>query len=100
MVRIIQLTGKDPHKWGRNGDIDLAMLAAKEFPIHAEINYHSVVERKKAASMCHASQGGAGLSGGRFRWLFRLLVSDKDYYMRAAPPPNGRREKDLFDGVK
>jgi hypothetical protein len=37
---------------------------------------------------------------GRFRWLFRLLVTDTDYFMRAVPPPGGRREKDLFAGVK
>jgi hypothetical protein len=58
-----------------------------------------VAERKKVASMCHASQGGMGLSGGRFRWLFKLMVSDKDFFMRAVPPPNGHKEKDLFEGV-
>jgi len=100
MVRLISISGKDPHKWGKNGDIDLAVLAAKEFPINAVIDYHSVAERKKAASACHASQGGAGLSGGRFRWLFRLMVSDQDFFMRAVPPPGGKREKDLFTGVE
>lgn len=99
MVRVLPLMGKDPHKWGRNEDIDLTALAIKDFPIDATINYHSMTKRKKAASACHASQGGMGMSGGRFRWLFRLMVSDNDHFMRAVPPPNGHREKDLFDGV-
>ncbi len=99
MVRLLPLMGKDPHKWGRNGDIDLTQLAVKDFPIDATINYHSVSERKAAASACHASQGGMGPGNGQFRWLFRLMVSDNDQFMRAVPPPNGRKEKDLFDGV-
>ena len=99
MVRLLPLMGQNPHKWGKNGDIDLAALAMKDFPIDAVIDYHSVVERKTAASACHASQGGMGLSMGRFRWLFKLLVPEKDFFMRAIPPPGGRREKDLFAGV-
>jgi N-acetyl-1-D-myo-inositol-2-amino-2-deoxy-alpha-D-glucopyranoside deacetylase len=100
MVRLMPLLGRDPSKWGKNGDIDLTALAVKNFPIQAVIDYRSVSERKNIASACHASQGGMGLSMGRFRWLFRLLVSDRDQFMRAVPPPGGRREKDLFTGVK
>jgi N-acetyl-1-D-myo-inositol-2-amino-2-deoxy-alpha-D-glucopyranoside deacetylase len=100
MVRLMPLLGKDPRKWGKNGDIDLTALAVKDFPIQAVIDYRSVTERKNAASACHASQGGMGLSTGRFLWLFRLLVSDRDQFMRAVPPPGGHREKDLFTGVK
>jgi len=99
MVRLLPLLGKDPHKWGKNGDIDLAELAVKDFPIDAVVDYHSLAERKKAASACHASQGGMGLSMRGFGWLFKLLVPDRDYFMRAVPPPGGRREKDLFAGV-
>jgi len=99
MVRLMPLMGKDPRKWGRNGDIDLTALAIKDFPTDAVINYHEVAARKTAASACHASQGGMGLSMGRFRWLFRLMMSDKDQFMRAVPPPGGRKEKDLFAGI-
>ena len=100
MVSLMPLWGKNPRKWGKNEDIDLTALAVKDFPIHAVIDYHSVAAQKTAASACHASQGGMGLSMGRFRWLFRLLVSDHDFFMRAVPPPGGRREKDLFAGVE
>ncbi len=100
LVRLMPLMGRDPRKWGKNGDIDLKALARKDFPIDALINYHSVAERKKAAAACHASQGNMSLSMGPFRWLFRLMVRDNDTFMRAVPPPGGRKEKDLFTGVK
>jgi len=99
MVRLMPLMGKNPNKWGRNGDIDIAALAIEDFPIDAEIDYHRVAEQKKAASACHASQGGMMLDLGVFRWLFKLMVTDTDYFMRAVPPPGGRKEKDLFEGV-
>ena len=99
MVRLAPLMGRDPHKWGKNGDIDMAALAVKDFPIDAVINYHTVVERKKAASACHASQQGMGPSTRGLRWLFRLMVPDKDQFMRAVPPPGGRRETDLLAGI-
>ncbi len=34
MTRLLALTGKDPTKWGRNGDINLKELAEIEFPVH------------------------------------------------------------------
>lgn len=60
----------------------------------------SVAERKKATSARHASQSGVGPSTGRFSWLYKLLVSDRDQFMRAVPPPGRRRKKDLFAGVE
>jgi LmbE family N-acetylglucosaminyl deacetylase len=100
MARLMSLVGKDPHHWGKNGDIDLTAMAVDDFPVHAEIDYSAVEGRKAAAVACHASQGGMSLSMGRFRWLFRLLVSNRDHFMRAVPPPGkGRRESDLFTGI-
>ncbi len=99
-VRMIKLVGKDPAKWGENGDIDLTSLAVEDFPIDTQINYRAVEKRKDAASVCHASQGGAGLAKGPLRWVARLM-GGKDQFMRAYPPPTAkRREKDLFDGVR
>jgi hypothetical protein len=72
-------------------------MSADDFPVHAVIDYRAVEQRKVAAVACHASQGGMSLSMGRFAWLFRLLVSNRDYFMRAVPPAGkGRRERDLF----
>jgi len=98
-VRLIRLFGKDPTRWGKNNDIDLTSLAVEDFPIHAQIGYRSVERRKDAASVCHASQGGAGLARGPLQWISRLF-GGKDQFMRAYPPAKpGEREKDLFDGV-
>jgi len=99
-VWLIRLFGKDPSKWGENGDIDLASLAIEDFPVNAQINYRLVEKRKDAASVCHASQGGAGLAKGPLRWVSRL-IGGRDQFMRAVPPPQPKeRESDLFDGVQ
>jgi len=58
-VRLLPLFGKDPRRFGRNGDIDLVALAEESnFPIHARINCASVTKEKAAASACHGSQMG------------------------------------------
>jgi LmbE family N-acetylglucosaminyl deacetylase len=99
LVRLMPLLGRDPHRYGRNEDIDLVALSKDDFPVHAVIDYKSVKELKEQASACHASQGGTGASGGLMGWI-RRLRGDKDHFMRAYPPPNGRRRaKDLFEGL-
>lgn len=99
-VRLMPLFGKDPRRFGQNGDIDLLALTNERFPVHARIDYRDVMELKEAASACHASQGGmASASSGLVRLAFRL-ASGKDLYMRAYPEPRpGTRERDLFAGV-
>lgn len=98
-VFTLKLVGKDPSKWGKNKDIDLESLADVEFPVHARINFRSVVKRKDAAAVCHASQGGGRISGGPMGFFFRLF-GGKDEFMRAYPPPvNGQVEKDLLSGI-
>jgi N-acetyl-1-D-myo-inositol-2-amino-2-deoxy-alpha-D-glucopyranoside deacetylase len=98
-VFIMRLTGKDPHKFGRNGDIDLVPIAEARFPINATVDYRSVIEKRDKASACHASQGGARITGG-ILGSFRKIFGVNDKYMRAFPPPGKKREKDLFEGVK
>jgi LmbE family N-acetylglucosaminyl deacetylase len=99
-VRIMPLVGRDPHKFGRNGDIDLASLAAEDFPVHAVIDYRPVLKQKTEASICHDSQGGGNMQKGLMGWIFRMAGA-KDTYMRAFPEVTARvREKDLFKGVK
>ena len=93
------LFGKDPRKFGKNGDIDLTAILADDFPTHARINYRDVAEVREKASACHASQGGDRSSGYLITWLMRL-VSSYETYMRAVPPKEGGRvERDLFQGV-
>jgi hypothetical protein len=67
----------------------LAAIANVDFPTNAVIRYGAVADIRDAAAKCHASQGGASLSGG---WLapLRRLVMAKEIYMRAYPPANGK----------
>ncbi len=101
-VGFLRLIGKNPSRWGRNEDIDLTKLIV-DFPVHAKITYSSVEKRKEAASYCHASQIGPSITGGAFRWIYKLLgFGSKDIFMKASPPPNPDGEKielDLFEGV-
>lgn len=98
-VRFMPIFGKDPHKWGKNGDIDLKQLAKEEFPAHAVIDFRQVRERKEKASGCHSSQGGSRMVTGLMGWIMRM-GANKETFMRAYPPPkDGLRERDLFAGL-
>jgi LmbE family N-acetylglucosaminyl deacetylase len=97
MVRLMPLVGRDPRKFGRNGDIDLVSLIEPEFPTHAVIDYRKVHQKKTAASFCHDSQGGGNMGKG-IMGLAARIAGDKDIYMRFHPPfqPGEKIEKDLF----
>lgn len=98
-VRWLQLTGHDPHRFGRNKDIDLAAIAEVEFPTDAVVDYSEVATIRDEAAACHVSQGGSGLSGGWLGRLFRRWIA-RETFMRAYPPhTNGRVERDLFEGI-
>jgi LmbE family N-acetylglucosaminyl deacetylase len=99
VIHFMPLFGRDPHKFGRNGDVDLVALTGDEFPVHATIDYSPVARRKAEASACHASQGGVGMTQGLIGWAMRFTGA-RESFMRAYPPPvNGKREHDLFAGV-
>ncbi len=96
-VLILPLFGKDPHKFGSNGDIDLASIAEVDFPVHARIDIRSVFSKKEQAGACHASQGGARTRGGITGWFMRLF-SGSETFMRAYPvfEKGEKVTKDLF----
>lgn len=95
-VFMLRLFGKDPTKFGQNGDIDLASLAKVSFPVHARINIRSVIEKKRAAGACHASQGGGEPQKGIRALLSRFFEADD--FMQAYPPVEGksRIQRDLL----
>jgi LmbE family N-acetylglucosaminyl deacetylase len=99
-VKLMPLFGQDPHRLGRNKDIDIAGMVAVEFPVHAvaRLSKQAVATRDKAAS-CYASQGGGPRRGGLLGFL-RRVSGQRDYYMREYPPSESRRrETDLFEGT-
>jgi LmbE family N-acetylglucosaminyl deacetylase len=97
-IFFMRFTGKDPRKFGKNGDIDFQSIAEVRFPIHAEVDYREVADLRDRASVCHASQGGAKITGGILGW-FRKISGVRDQYMRAYPPPGKKKETDLFEGL-
>jgi len=93
IVGLMPLIGKNPRKFGRNGDIDMKALADVDFPVHARIQVGSVARIKAAASECHASQGGKQMGAGLAGVVLRLL-GEKEDYMQAYPPvPSGTKIK-------
>jgi N-acetyl-1-D-myo-inositol-2-amino-2-deoxy-alpha-D-glucopyranoside deacetylase len=100
VVKLMPLFGQDPHKFGKNKDIDLALVMEQDFPTNARINYRKVAAKRASASACHKSQGGDRQSGYLATWLMRLFSSSESF-MRAYPPAmKGKIEHDLFTGIK
>jgi N-acetyl-1-D-myo-inositol-2-amino-2-deoxy-alpha-D-glucopyranoside deacetylase len=96
-VKFLPLIGKDPHKFGSNGDIDLLPIAEVDFPTHARIDIRSVLKKKQQAGACHASQGGGRMGGGIVSLLMRFF-SATESFMRASPvvAPGEKVVRDLF----
>ncbi len=100
MTRLMPIVGKDPTKWGRNGDINLKELADVDFPVHVRLDIRSVDDIKREAGAQHASQGGVGMRRGLMGFVTRVFGEHEDY-MQAYPPVNGNlgRKSDLFDSI-
>ena len=96
-VKLMPLFGRDPHKFGTNGDIDMAAIAEVKFPTNARINIHPVLKKKEQAGACHASQGGGRMGGGVMSFFMRLF-SGSEAFMRLYPPvgPGEKVANDLF----
>jgi N-acetyl-1-D-myo-inositol-2-amino-2-deoxy-alpha-D-glucopyranoside deacetylase len=101
-VRIMPLLGRDPRRFGRNKDIDIASLAEVSFPVHAVINVTGEpLAAKERASACHKSQIASGPPARGLLSLFLRSSQNQEAFMRAYPPVMGSlREKDLFAGVE
>jgi LmbE family N-acetylglucosaminyl deacetylase len=99
-VFLMRLLGRDPRKFGRNGDIDLEAIASVSFPTNARIDYRTVAEVRERAAACHASQGGTQITSRGLIGRIRSFLGSKDLFMRACPPPTRHVEKDLFEGIE
>jgi len=101
IVQLMQWTGNDPSKIGRNQDIDLVEISRWETPIHAKIDVTAYTSQKDAASRAHASQYGGGPAFLRALPAFvRRRMMGHDSFTRAYPPPPASIESDLFAGVR
>lgn len=99
VVRLMPIFGKDPRRFGQNGDIDIPAITAVDFPVHARIDFSEVARLRKEASNCYASQGGQHLHQG-IAALLRGWTLSGEIFMRGYPPPRpGYVEKDLFESI-
>ena len=98
MTRLMPLIGRDPRKWGRNGDINLKELAEVDFPVHVRLDIRSVADAKRKASEAHASQGGMQMRRGLMGFITKAFGEREDY-MQAYPPvgKSFKRKSDLFE---
>jgi LmbE family N-acetylglucosaminyl deacetylase len=101
LVRLMPLIGRDPRRFGRNKDIDLVdLMQDSDFPVHARIDIRPVLAKREAAMACHASQLPSGPPRGSLMRFLTGRLGAREMFMRAYPPvENGRRERDLFEGV-
>lgn len=98
-VRAMTIFGQDPRRFGKNKDIDLLSISKVEYPIHAKIDYRSVIKNREEASECYISQGGNQMNHGILAF-WRRLFSSYDTFMRFYPPPVDHAiERDLFEGL-
>jgi LmbE family N-acetylglucosaminyl deacetylase len=98
VVWVLRLIGQDPHRFGRNKDIDLVSITDVDFPTHVKVDYSPVKDVRKEATACHASQGGADMDKGFRGLVTRLFSGHHDTYMQAYPvPADGQKvRRDLF----
>jgi LmbE family N-acetylglucosaminyl deacetylase len=98
MVWVLRLIGRDPHKFGRNQDIDLVALTNVKFPTHVRVDYSPVKDKREKAAECHASQGGMQMNKGFRGFVTKLFGGHYETFMQAYPEPEDGQKvrKDLF----
>jgi N-acetyl-1-D-myo-inositol-2-amino-2-deoxy-alpha-D-glucopyranoside deacetylase len=101
-VKLMSLLGKDPHKIGRNKDIDIASIAEVDFPVNALVRLtEQDIETREKARDCHASQLGGRPPYSGLLSITNKIFGPRDSYMRYYPPVKGRKkENDLFQGLQ
>ena len=98
LIRLMPLVGRDPHRFGRNGDIDLAQMAGWETPVHARLDVRPHLNAKLRASACHRSQGGpAQASRGILGIMARRFQGFETFTQgHPQPQPGAKPRRDLF----
>ena len=98
-VRLLPLVGQDPHKFGRNQDIDLVQISSWFVPITAAINVRPYLPDKERASVCHHSQRPPAQQGNFITALAFRRAEHTESFSRLYPPvKRGERiEASLFN---
>ena len=85
-VRLLPLVGQDPHKFGRNKDIDLVQISSWFVPITALINVRPYLPAKERASACHNSQRPPAQQGNFITALAFRRAEGTETFSRLYPP--------------
>jgi LmbE family N-acetylglucosaminyl deacetylase len=85
-VRLLPLFGYDPHKFGRNQDIDLVQISSWFVPITAKINVRPYLPDKERASACHQSQRPPSQQGNFITALAFRRAQNTETFSRLYPP--------------
>jgi LmbE family N-acetylglucosaminyl deacetylase len=96
VVKLMPLFGKDPTKFGRNGDINFVEVMQNDFPIDVRVHYTKYAGVRGKASACYKSQGGDNQSGYLISWLQRLFSSTEGFMQYYPVPQTKKRQNDLF----
>lgn len=101
LLGLMWLAGRDPHRFGQNGDVDLVRAVAMVTPVTTSVDSAAFLEAKERAWACHASQGSGRERIGRLPVFLRRRLSAIERFTRVAPPWEGqhRQERDLFEGL-
>lgn len=101
-VRVLPLFGRDPAKFGRNGDINLREIAEHDYAPTTRIDVWPYYDIKQAASKCHTSQlsGGPGMFG-RFPRFIQRRLNGYETFRLVEPGVDEERlkEGDLFENI-
>jgi N-acetyl-1-D-myo-inositol-2-amino-2-deoxy-alpha-D-glucopyranoside deacetylase len=97
-VRLLPLFGQDPHKFGRNQDIDLVQISSWFVPITAAIDVRPYLPDKERASACHHSQRPPAQQGNFITALAFRRSEQTETFARLYPPikRGERTETSLF----
>jgi LmbE family N-acetylglucosaminyl deacetylase len=96
-VFFIRLRGRDPRRFGQNGDVDLTQVGMPDEQVDVRLDVGAYVPVKVQAGACHRSQGG----GGAQRWLpsfIRRRSLRYEFFLQLEPPGAGPHS-DLFQGL-
>jgi LmbE family N-acetylglucosaminyl deacetylase len=98
LIRILRLTRQDPHRFGRNKDIDLTQVGVPDDQIHVRFDVRPYMDIKAQASACHKTQGGGGAASRFPAFLARRFLRYENFVQ--AQPPGAHTHKDLFEGLE
>ncbi len=89
------LRGKDPRRFGNNGDIDATRLGTPDRSIHVRLDLRAYLPIKEEASACHRSQAG----GAHWPTFLGRRAMAHEHLIQTLPPGAGRHS-DLFEGLE